>query len=101
MESMYPSLIASFNLRSLMIRWLFELFLSIKYYVISVHMNTCLQLDFFIIKVINDAITFMIGGFLGNWGWWVKEIFDDRSTLPTHPVPQTLMHNDYTVRTDC
>ena len=38
---------------------------------------------------------------LENWGWWVKEIFDDRPTLPTHPVPQTLMHNDYTVRTDC
>ena len=31
----------------------------------------------------------------------LKEIFDDRSTLPTHPVPQTLMHNDYTVCTDC
>ena len=28
------------------------------------------------------------------------KIFADRSTLPTHPVPQTLMHNDYTVRTD-
>ena len=28
---------------------------------------------------------------LENWGWWVK----DRSTLHTHPVPQTLMHNDY------
>ena len=38
---------------------------------------------------------------LENWGWWVKEIFDDRPTLPTHPVPQTLMHNDYTVRIDC
>ena len=35
---------------------------------------------------------------LENRGWWVKEIFDDRSTLPTHPVPQTLMYNDYT---DC
>ena len=34
---------------------------------------------------------------LENRGWWV---FADRSTLPTHPVPQTLMHNDYTVRTD-
>ena len=28
------------------------------------------------------------------------KIFADRSTLPTHPVPQTLMHNDYTVCTD-
>ena len=28
------------------------------------------------------------------------KIFADRSTLLTHPVPQTLMHNDYTVRTD-
>ena len=28
------------------------------------------------------------------------KIFADWSTLPTHPVPQTLMHNDYTVCTD-